>query len=359
MKSSKILAVIILLVAALWLASSLVVGSKAEETSAQVSEKAERVSVRIRVSREQDYSDNIAVTGRTQASKTVTLRAEVDGRIVELLKEEGDFVRNGELLAKIDARDLTARVNEAKERVDQRVIEYNAAEKLADKGFNSQVRLAQAAADLEAARAALTLAQVNLKNVKIIAPFDGIVSMQDIEVGDYVDAFSGNQLLTLVKLDPIEVSAYVSERRINDLELGQQAKITLLDGQEREGEVIYIAPSADEDTRTFRLIVSAQNPENEIKAGLTAKLYIPLSPKKAHRISPSVLTLDNKGRVGVKIVNDQSRVEFHPVEIISDQSDVMWIHGLPKAVRLITVGQEFVNEGQKVKAVLAKGEGLL
>ena len=133
MKSSKILAVIILLVAALWLASSLVVGSKAEETSAQASEKAERVSVRIRVSREQDYSDNIAVTGRTQASKTVTLRAEVDGRIVELLKEEGDFVRNGELLAKIDARDLTARVNEAKERVDQRVIEYNAAETLADK----------------------------------------------------------------------------------------------------------------------------------------------------------------------------------------------------------------------------------
>ena len=81
--------------------------------------------------------------------------------------------------------------------------------------------------------------------------------------------------------------------------------------------------------------------------------------KKAHRISPSVLSLNDVGQIGVKIVNAQNRVQFVPVTILSDTSDYMWILGLPDNVRLITVGQDFVSHGQTVRPVVADGDGLL
>jgi multidrug efflux system membrane fusion protein len=210
---------------------------------------------------------------------------------------------------------------------------------------------------LESAKAVLKQAQVDLGQASVRAPFDGIILEQNIDKGDYVA--NGDSMFSIVDLDPIEIVAFVSERKVQELALGQKAAVEFLNGDKIEGTLSYIAPAADDQTRTFRVIMSADNEGMLIRDGLTAKMKMPVKPKQAHRISPSILTLNTEGKIGVKIVNDQDIVEFTPIKILADKSDAMWVVGPPASARMITVGQEFVIEGQKVEPVMADGEGLL
>lgn len=360
MKSSQIIAVFLAILSVLWIGSGFVLGtgSAASQDIEQAQEdNTPLVQVRTRLIDAKPFQDKVAITGRSQASRMVRLRAETTGQISAILKQEGENIAEGEILAELDVRDREARLSEARQRVKQREIEYNAASKLANKGFNSKVRLAQAKADLEDAKAALKDAQIDLGNIKISAPFEGLIFEQAVEAGDYLSV--GDELFTLVDLDPIEFVAFVSEHRVQDLEMGAQALVAFLNGQTLEAQISYIAPAADEVARTFRVIVSAPNPQNSVKDGLTAKVVIPTAKKQAHQISPSILTLNDEGKIGVKIVNDQQQVEFMPVQILSDTASSMWVMGLPSKVNVITVGQDFVISGQRVEAVPALGEGLL
>ncbi len=368
MKSSKLIAAIIAVVALAWIGSGLVGGDQPSgdisENSAGVSAEAKAApierklaEVRIREMTAQNYTDDVIITGRTQASQRVEMKAETTGLIKVLRKEEGDTVKVGAVLAELEVRDRGARQTEAQQRVNQKRIEYNAAKKLEEKGFNSKVRLAQALAELENAKAGLKQSSIDLEKTKITAPFDGIIAVQDVEIGDYLAV--GDPLFTIVNLHPIEFVGFLSERRVQDLVVGKEAHVEFLDGQTLSTTLSYVAPAADDQTRTFRVIVTADNADFVIKEGLTAKIRIPVGERRAHKISPSILALNDKGQVGVKIVNDQDIVEFVPVDILADQPDAMWIEGPPETARIITVGQDFVIQGQTVKPVLAEGDGLL
>ena len=361
MKSSKLIAGIIALVALLWILSGVMFPGPAEEpaqkTAAQKDVAPKIVEVRVRMLSAEPFANDVIVTGRSRASRTVEIKAETDGRIAALLKEKGQPVEDGETLAKLELRDRAARLKETKQRLSQRQIEYNAAQKLAGKGFNSKIKLSQARANLETARSELKNAEVTLGKTKIISPFEGLIYEQAIEIGDFVSV--GDKLFTLVDLDPIELIAFVSERNIAEITLGQKTTAQFLDGQIIEGKVSYIAPVSDEKTRTFRVEISASNAAFSIKEGMTANVSLPTPPQQAHKISPSVLSLNDSGQIGVKIVNDKNEVVFEPVVILADTPEHMWVGGLPDKIRLITVGQDFVSGGQIVKPVKAEGDGLL
>ncbi|MHC4139697.1 MAG: efflux RND transporter periplasmic adaptor subunit, partial [Planctomycetota bacterium] len=203
----------------------------------------------------------------------------------------------------------------------------------------------------------LTKAIIAQENTKIKAPFKGLIYDQMIEVGDYVSV--SDTIFTIVDMDPIELVVFISERNISNIRLEQEASAEFYNGDTVTGKVSYIASVADQATRTFRVEISTPNPDYSIKDGLTAKVRISVEEKKAHKISPSVLSLNDVGQIGVKIVNAQNKVQFVPVTILSDTSDYMWVLGLPDNVRLITVGQDFVSHGQTVRPVVADGDGLL
>lgn len=368
MQSSKLIAIGIAILAVVWVGSSFLTGGGAAEegavpaaVSAATDDAASREKpvpvVRVREIEPETYSDMVQVTGRSQASKTVALKAEIAGQLVTLDKEEGAKVAEGDRLASLEVLDRAARAAEAKQRVNQRQIEYNAAKKLEDKGFNSRVRLAQALADLEDAKARLKDAQVALGKIDITAPFDGLIYQQDVEIGDYLSV--GDTMFTLVDLDPVEFVGYVSERHVLEIKPGAEAEAEFLDGRKIKGVISYVAPASDPQTRTFRIIMSAENPDNAIKEGLTAKLYIPVSDRKAYKISPAILSLNDAGQIGVKIVDAADQVQFVPVKILSDKPKAMWITGPEGKTKFITVGQDFVIEGQKVKPVESDKDGLL
>ena len=93
------------------------------------------------------------------------------------------------------------------------------------------------------------------------------------------------------------------------------------------------------------------NAGHKIRSGLTGELTLPLSPIRAHVVSPAVLTLSDGGRIGVRIVDDSDIVRFVPIRILSDSAEGLWVSGLKDGQRLITVGHEYVKAGQKVQPV--------
>ena len=363
MRSYQVIAVIVASIALLWIGSGFVFPSHGSN-DIEINEETDETltQVRIRKIKPQNYTDDVVVTGRSQASKRVTIKAETNGLVKEILKEEGQTVGTEDVLARLEIRDRQSRVEEAKERVNQRRIEYNAARRLAGEGFNSKVRLAQSLADLENAKAILKDVESALEKTTIIAPFEGIIAEQQVEAGDYLAL--GDPIFTLVDLDPVEFVGFVSERQINSVDTDDMAVIELLDRHKDEyiyGRVTYIAPAANEDTRTFRVIISAANSDLKLKEGLTAKLRIPAEEKQAYKISPSILSLDDEGVIGVKIVDAQDIVRFIPVTILADTIEATWVETEESTdtLKFITVGQEFVGTGQKVTPVPAKGNGLL
>lgn len=301
--------------------------------------------------------DDVTITGRTRASRKIAMKAEIDGQISEILIEKGTSVKKGDIIAKLEIKSRAASVREAEQLLEQRQIQYTAAKELEQKGFNSRVRLAEARAQLESARAALKRARIELNDTNIKAPFDGVIDGQYIEIGDFVSV--GQDLFDLVDLDPLEIVGFVTEKQVMRVDLGSEADVSLANGNEVQGIVTYVATSANADTRTFEVEVSLPNENYAIKEGITSQITIPLEQQKAYRISPSVLSLTDEGAVGIKILDDEDRVQFVPVIFLKDTPEFLWISGLPDKIRLITVGQEFVTDGQVVKPVAAENEGLL
>lgn len=360
MKSSKYIAVGISVVVLIWILSGIFSsgsGENGKEPEVGTASTTKVAEVRVRDIVAQSYANDIVVTGRTKASRSVEIKAKTRGQIQVLMKEKGTRVDEHEVIARIELSDREAKVIEAKQRFAQRQIEYDAAMSLENEGFNSKVTLTRSLADLETARALLTKAVIEHENTKIKVPFNGLIYDQMIEVGDYVSV--GDTMFTIVDMDPIELVVFVSERNISSIRLGHDASAEFYNGDTIMGKVSYIAPVAYQATRTFRVEISTPNPDYSIKDGLTAKVRISVEEKKAHKISPSVLSLNDIGQIGVKIVDAQNKVQFVPITILSDTSDYMWILGLPDNVKLITVGQDFVSHGQTVQPVATDGDGLL
>jgi multidrug efflux system membrane fusion protein len=297
------------------------------------------------------------VTGRTRATLDISLRAEAQGRIVALYHDEGDFVEKGTVIAEIDPKDINERVQEAEKLLSQREIEFKATKSLENRGFNSRIALAEAQTELDQAKTALKTAQTALANTKIIAPHKGVITDNHIEVGDFVQF--GDPLLTLIDLNPIEIVGFVSEQNVKDITINTTAHLNVLNRQDIKGRIVYISPKANEQARTFEIHIQANNDDGFFVDGMTAQINVPLSSRKAYKISPSVLTLNDAGEVGVKLVDDNNIVRFAPVKILKDNPNHMWVSGLPQKIRLITLGQDFVRDGVEVRPTLAGDDGLL
>jgi multidrug efflux system membrane fusion protein len=116
--------------------------------------------------------------------------------------------------------------------------------------------------------------------------------------------------------------------------------------------VSFVAPAADEETRTFRVEIAVENEENILPAGLTTQVDIEVRSKQAYKIKPSNLTLNDAGAVGVKTVGSDNRVQFTPVTIVEDAPEFLWVTGLNEGDKVVTVGQDFIVPGQEVEPVM-------
>jgi multidrug efflux system membrane fusion protein len=356
MKNKSVITAIILAVLAIgWIltgqfGSESANGEASEETmSAATTETATTMKVRVAKLDAIPRIETVGVTGRTEASRKVELRAETDGQVVELYVQRGEVIDANAPIARLRADDRPAKLSEARALLSQRKIEFNAAAKLTEKGFRSETEKAGAQARLDAARAVVEQMEIDIARTTFRAPFRGTVGVGHVERGDYVRV--GDVTATIVDLDPILIVGHVSERHVSKVNPGMPGTITLINGEEHSGIVSFVASVSDPATRTYRFELEVANPDQTIRDGLTAQIELPVDTTTAHFVTPSVLTLNDDGVVGIKTVEADNTVRFRPVSTIADEPDGVWIGGLPDSIRLITVGQEFVIHGETVTPV--------
>jgi multidrug efflux system membrane fusion protein len=284
--------------------------------------------------------------GKTEVKRSAAVSAETSGRVIARPVERGDYVSKGQLLCELAVDEREAALQEARADLSRAELEYRGAQELKGKNLLSEIRIAQVAAELETARAAVERAQLNLDRARISAPFDGVVETLDMDVGDL--ATPGASCATLIDLDPLIITANVSEREIDFISVGSPVTARTSTDQRLSGEVTFVGNQSDAATRTYAVEITVPNPDLRFRAGLTTVVSVETRTVLAHRISPSLFTLDDEGVLGLRAVDRDNRVVFHPVTIVEDAVDGAWVTGLPGVVRLITVGQEFVSAGQRV-----------
>jgi multidrug efflux system membrane fusion protein len=348
---SWLLSAAIVVVVALWLAS----GHSGDEdqleeaTNTSIADSTTQHSVRVRSQSAELVSRTITVNGKTAPARVVTLSAETDGRIESIGAARGANVERGSIIVRLDERDRKARLAQAEATVKQREVEYQGRLRLKSESYVSEAQLQEAVAMLETAKAELTRAKLDLGYMNIRAPFGGALQARMVEIGDFVKV--GDPIATFVDNRTIIVSANLSEFDARYVDVGDNAVARLATGETVKGRIRYVAPVADEATRTFGVELEIDNADGSLRVGGTAELRIPAEEVLAHRISPSLLTLDDAGNVGVKIVNDQGLVEFVVADIALSSNDGIWLAGLPESVTIITVGQGYVTSGALVHAV--------
>lgn len=335
----------------LWLASGLV-GEDGEQASVTVTADPaapKMDSVRVRTQQAEQVMRTIIVNGKTAPARTVHLAAETDGRIEFIGAERGASLETGKVIVKLDERDRSARLAHAQATVKQREVEYQGRLRLKSQSYVSEAQLQEAVALLEAAKAELKRAELDLKYMTIRAPFPGALQSRAVEIGDFVKR--GDPVGTYVDNRTIIVSANVSEFDAHYVDVGDAALAELATGTTVKGHIRYVAPVADESTRTFLVELEVDNNAGKLRAGGTAELRIPAEEVLAHKISPSLLTLDDAGNVGIKVVDEDNRVRFIVADIALSTNDGVWLAGLPDTATIITVGQGYVATGSIVHAV--------
>jgi multidrug efflux pump subunit AcrA (membrane-fusion protein) len=248
-------------------------------------------SVTIVNSKAVNKSKILKSSGFTEADKFVQVRAEVSGRLIARPAQQGDYVEEGDLICQLYI----------------------------------------------AGREAYP---------KIVAPFSGYLETLRVEEGDFLN--TGAVCAALIDPDPMLIVADIAEKDIAQVELGSEASAKLISGRYISGEVTFIASSADKNTRTFRVEISVDNKDRTIRDGVSAEIYIKGKQEAAHKISPAILSLNDQGKLGVRTVTADNRVEFKEINILEDTNSGMWVSGLGEEARIITLGQEYVFQGQTV-----------
>jgi multidrug efflux system membrane fusion protein len=336
---------------ALWLASGHIGGGNKSYETEQNSDvdSAPLANVRVRRQVAEEVTRNIVVNGRTAPARVVELNAETDGRVVRVDAERGDRVDAGDVIVRLDERDRRARLAQAEATVKQRELEFAARARLKGDSYVSEAQLQEAEALLESAKAELTRARLDIEYMVIRASFDGALQERQVEIGDFVKL--GDPIASIVDDRTLIVRASIAEYEAHFVEKGEPGSAILASGQTVHGTIRYIAPVADEATRTFNVELEIDNTDGALRAGITAELIIPAETIYAQKISPALLTLDDEGNLGVKTVNESGVVEFHVADVALSSSEGVWIAGLPFSATIITVGQGFVSEGVIVNAI--------
>ena len=268
--------------------------------------------------------------------------------------KKGQAVKAGDTMCTLDQGARKLAVDQAQAAVDQAQTAYNANLELVKKGVAAPNTTLAAESALKGAQAQLQSAQLELDSTVIKSDLAGSVSDPMTSVGNMLAM--GQPCATVVELDPMLFIASVPEARIQYAKVGLKAAVTTITGNKAEGTVSYIAPTADDATRSFPIEIDLPNADLTLRDGITAEAVVNVGTAPVHVLPQSVLTLDDEGVLGIRTVEAGNKVAFHAVTIIRDTREGVWVTGLPFKVNVITVGQEFVQPGQIVDAKTADGE---
>jgi multidrug efflux system membrane fusion protein len=296
-----------------------------------------------------DHARAIRLSGVTQADKRVDLAARSEGVIATLALEKGGTVEAGAIVMTLEGPEAVAQEEIARIALEQKERDLDVAEKLFQGGSTTESALTNARSARDAAAAELARAQASADRLRLKAPFSGIVDSVSVELGEWVQ--TGTPVATILSLDPILVKAEVSEVDLASVVVGSVAKVKLVNGSEMDGTVRLVAREASAQTRTFPVEIALPNPSLTLPSGMTAEVSLFAAPVRAVVVPRSIITLSDKGELGLRLVTTDNVAQFAAVQIIDDTADGLVVSGVPEGMRIITAGQDLVRDGEQVEVV--------
>lgn len=305
--------------------------------------------VMVKPSTAQTIERTLTLRGDIAADRTADIKAETVGRIGEMRLPKGSVVQQGDILFTLAPDSRPKKLAEAKANLAHFEKEFETSKGLEKKGFQAENRVAEALANLEAARTALADIQLDLQHTQIKAPFDGIFEHHYVDVGDSITL--GADLAKVIDADPLVLKGFVPQNAVHKVQLTRPVQAQTLSGQGLEGKVRYLAAQADPITRTYALEVAVPNPNHLRLIGSSVTMHVSLGFVPAHFISSAFLSLSTDGALGIKTLEAENKVAFYPIEIVLAESNGVWVSGVPEKATLITVGHGFADVGQQVDPI--------
>lgn len=350
----------------------------------------------------QEYHTYLNVSGVISIKHKVNLVPEVSGKVIDVPVSSGDFVKKDTPIVQIEVEDKKEVLEQDLATLKQQELNYNSILNLYKKGLSSKYELSGAISNLNAAKAAVTMSERNLYNTSIRAPFDGYVDYIVVNKGDVLGSiFSLNNsdqvVATMINLADIRVQANIAPKYLSQIRENAEIKIVVpkfLEKQknnnkiiknkinngnkipevyELKGNIVFVSNIASTNNNTFLVeakikkleentsndeqgtdncIIKSSKMLNAVRFadGENIELLISIGKKIAHKLPQSTLVLSDEGILGIKTLNSQEIVEFYPVEITGEDSDGVWLTGLPEVpLNVIVMGQAYAKEGSRLE----------
>ena len=294
----------------------------------------------------------IRLSGVSQEERKVDIKAELSSRVEEIINDEGSDVYENTSIIKLEQEEALARLRQAQSQENQARLEFNSQTRLRSQGLTSAATVSQAEANYEAARATASLMQKQYDATEVHSPFAGRVENVYVEQGDFIQP--GQLLASIFDYDPIAIVGDLSELEVNYVNPGDRVVVKFITGETVDGNVSYVANTADRQTRTFEVKVVVPNPDRKLLAGITTELEFYTGLLDSTKIPASIININEEGNIGIRGINDENKVVFYPVEVVKAETNEMWVSGLPDGAKLIIRGFGFVEEGEEVKAEIEK-----
>lgn len=294
--------------------------------------------------------DAVYASGSVEPTVMLPLAPRTSGRLAARLADEGDQVKKGQLLARLDDRDLASSIDEQAARLayarsqEQRILQ------LAEKGFVARGEAERVRAEREAAAAGLERLRAQRGFSELIAPADGTIIRRDGEVGQYIGA--GQALFVLACCAPLRVTAEVDEEDILRVRPGQAVvmRADAVPGVLFDGAVTELTPKGDPVNRSYRVRIALPAP-GALRTGMTVDVNLIVARREQALLVPNQALRDQRvwvvsgQRVAARTVRTGSRSATH-TEVLG---------GLEGNETLVAVPGKDMTEGQRVRIAAAGG----
>lgn len=338
-----------------WLALTTAACSDAGAASEQ-SEKPEvaRIPVATKMVKTGDITSSFKTTATLEARDEADVTSKANGIVETILVEEGDYVEQGQLLARI--RDDEYRIHVAQARAELSSIqqELKRVKDMADRDMISADAYDKLRFQADMLQAKYDMAALNLAETDIRAPISGYIAKRYVKPGNLVRQYEQQKLFHVVALDQLQGNVYLPERELQHVKVGQTAQLQLsaLPNSTVDAVVARISPVIDTQSGTFKVVLNVANPDNTLKAGMFAHVNLNYATHSNTLTVPryAVQSLDNQHSV---FTVDAEGVA-HKVDVkigFEDESNLEIISGLKAGDAIVISGQANLKDAALVEVI--------
>jgi len=303
---------------------------------------------------------SVTAVGSLRSENAVMLRPEVAGRIVAINFQEGQPVKKGQVVVRLDDSVVRAQLQQAQASLNLAASQHKRSSELSRQGFISQQASDEAASQLQLQQASVALALAQLEKTTLLAPFDGLSGLRNVSVGEYVSP--GADLVPLESIDPLQVDFRIPEQYLDQVKSGTQAgglqlqlRFDALPGVVRQGAVGAVSPTVDVAGRSILLRANIVNSDHLLRPGMFARVQLRFDDARVLSVPETALAPLGQTQYVYRVQNEV--VERVAVNVGQRQGGRVEItSGLAEGDAVIIAGIQKVADGQRVRVQLREPE---